>query len=432
MTKDEFLSKAKEKGITNIQVVETTQNIGQIELINKALDTFEVSNYMSYQIKAEYNGKTVKAGSDYLDESILDLLIMKAIETDSNYQDDYLQDTSNNNEITDIPQIEISKDLDTLRKLDDIRKQYKEVSNLTLSYSEIYTKKHIFNSNGVNIETDSHVYEFVPEIVIPTEDGANDYDRVYLKTSKDELDMEYNLKTDIEMAIKQATKEKLQTKKYNVIIDSNVMSTILSNMIKMISADSIRLKLSCLENKLNEKLFSDKITIVEDPTNRKYPGMTKFDDEGTITSRKEIVTKGVLKTYLYNIKEAKEQNQKTTGNGYNGISTKNMYIMPGSKSLEELFKELKNGIYITDCMGSMETAINATTGNISLQVFGFIIENGKIKCGFVPSVMTTTIYELLSQVEDISKEVIFKKESTGSPCLLINNISIAGSDKSDK
>ena len=229
MTNNEFLSKAKEKGITNIQVVETTQNIGQIELINKALDTFEVSNYMSYQIKAEYNGKTVKAGSDYLDESILDLLIMKAIETDSNYQDDYLQDTSNNNEITTIPQIEISKDLDTLRKLDDIRKQYKEVSNLTLSYSEIYTKKHIFNSNGVNIETDSHVYEFVPEIVIPTEDGANDYDRVYLKTSKDELDMEYNLKKDIEMAIKQATKEKLQTKKYNVILLLKGPTTIITD-----------------------------------------------------------------------------------------------------------------------------------------------------------------------------------------------------------
>ena len=187
MTNNEFLSKAKENGITNIQVVETTQNIGKVELINKGLDTFEVSNYMSYQIKAEYNGKTVKAASDYLDESILDLLIMKATETDSNYQDDYLQDTSNNNEIITTPQIEISKDLDTLRKLDDIRKQYKEVSNLTLLYSEIYTKKHIFNSNGVNIETDSHVYKFTPEIVIPTEDGVNDYDRVYLKTSKDGL-----------------------------------------------------------------------------------------------------------------------------------------------------------------------------------------------------------------------------------------------------
>ena len=78
-------------------------------------------------------------------------------------------------------------------------------------------------------------------------------------------------------------------------------------------------------------------------------------------------------------------------------------------------------------MGSMETAINANTGTISLQVFGFIIENGKIKCGFVPSVMTTTIYELLTQVEDISNEVIFTKESAGSPCLFINNISIASS-----
>lgn len=429
MTNSEFLDKAKEKKITNIQVVEVTQNMGQIELINTALETFEISDYTSYQIKAEYNNKTVKVSSDYLDENILDVLITKATETDSKYQDEYLQDTFNNNETATIPQIEMSKDLEILRKLDDIRKQYKEVSNLTLFYSETYTKKRIFNSNGVNIETASHTYEFVPEIVVLTKDGANDYDKVYLKTSKDELNMEYNLKKDMEMAIKQATKEKLQTKKYNVIIDSTVMSYILSNMIKMISADSIRLKVSCLENKLNQKIFSDKITIIENPTDKKYPGMTKFDNEGTLTARKEIVKEGVLKTYLYNIKEAKVQKKKTTGNGYNGISTKNMYIMPGDKSLEELFKKLKNGIYITDCMGSMGMAINANTGTISLQVFGFIIENGQIKCGFVPSIMTTTIYELLTQVEDISKDVIFDRESTGSPCLLIKGISIVSHDE---
>ena len=128
MTNQEFLDKAKEKGISNIQVVEVTQNVGQIELINKTLETYEVSNHISYQIKAEYNGKTVKATSDYLDESILDLLIMKATTTDSKYQDEYLQDTSNNNEITDTFQIEMSKDLDTLKKLDDIRAQYKQIA----------------------------------------------------------------------------------------------------------------------------------------------------------------------------------------------------------------------------------------------------------------------------------------------------------------
>lgn len=424
-----FFQKAKAKGIENIQIVEITENTGQMELINKGLETFEISNHTGYQIKAEYNGKTVKAASDYLDESILDTIIMKATYTDSKYQDDYLTDKSHNNKMDDMPQIDISNELDVLKELDDIRKDYPEVNNLTLSYSEIYEKKRIVNSNGVDIETACHLYEFVPEIVTKEKDSTTSYDRVYLKTNKDSLNMKDNLIKDIKMALKQTKKEKLKTQKYDIIVDSTVMKSILSNFIDMLSATNIRQKISCLEGKLNEKVFSDKLTIIEDPKNDDYPGATIFDDEGTETEKKEIIKDGVLKTYLYNIKEAKEQNQKTTGNGYSSISTRNMYIKPGDKTLEEMMKKLKNGIYITDCMGSMNTAINPNTGNISLQIFGFIIENGEIKCGFEPSVMTTTIFELLSNIEEIENQVTFIKQSVGSPCLLVKDISIASSEK---
>lgn len=428
MTSKTFFQKAKAKGIENIQIVETTENTGQIELINKELETFEISNHTGYQIKAEYNGKTVKATSDYLDESILDTIIMKVTYTDSKYQDDYLTDKTHNNKIDDMPQIDISNELDVLKELDDIRKDYPEVNSLTLSYSEIYEKKRIVNSNGVDIETACHLYEFVPEIVTKEKDSTTSYDRVYLKTNKNSLNMKDNLIKDIKMALKQAKKEKLKTKKYDIIVDSTVMKSILSNFIDMLSAINIRQKISCLEGKLNEKVFSDKLTIIEDPKNEDYPGATIFDDEGTETEKKEIIKDGVLKTYLYNIKEAKEQNKKTTGNGYSSISTRNMYIKPGDKTLEEMMKKLKNGIYITDCMGSMNTAINPNTGNISLQIFGFIIENGEIKCGFEPSVMTTTIFELLSNIEEIENQVTFIKQSVGSPCLLVKDISIAGSE----
>ena len=429
MTSKTFFQKAKAKGIENIQIVEITENTGQMELINKELETFEISNHTGYQIKAEYNGKTVKAASDYLDESILDTIIMKATYTDSKYQDDYLTDKSHNNKMDDMPQIDISNELDVLKELDDIRKDYPEIDSLTLSYSEIYEKKRIVNSNGVDIETACHLYEFVPEIVTKEKDSTTSYDRVYLKTNKDSLNMKDNLIKDIKMALKQTKKEKLKTQKYDIIVDSTVMKSILSNFIDMLSATNIRQKISCLEGKLNEKVFSDKLTIVEDPKNEDYPGATIFDDEGTETKKKEIIKDGVLKTYLYNIKEAKEQNQKTTGNGYSNISTRNMYIKPGDKTLDEMMKKVKNGIYITDCMGSMNTAINPNTGNISLQIFGFIIENGEIKCGFEPSVMTTTIFELLSNIEEIENQVTFIKRSVGSPCLLVKDISIASSEK---
>lgn len=159
-----------------------------------------------------------------------------------------------------------------------------------------------------------------------------------MKTNKDSLNMKDNLIKDIKMALKQTKKEKLKTQKYDIIVDSTVMKSILSNFIDMLSATNIRQKISCLEGKLNEKVFSDKLTIIEDPKNDDYPGATIFDDEGTETEKKEIIKDGVLKTYLYNIKEAKEQNQKTTGNGYSSISTRNMYIKPGDKTLEEMMK----------------------------------------------------------------------------------------------
>lgn len=429
MTNEEFIQKAQIKGIKNIQITEITENVGQIGLINKNLDTFDIQNHVSYQIKAEYNEKTVKASSDYLDENVLDTIIMKATYTDSKYQDDYLTDTKNNNKIASEHPIDISNILETLKNLDDVRKDFPRVTSLQLSYIETYEKKRIVNNNGAEIETASHLYKFIPEIVINDQESSTNYTQVYLKTNKEALNMKENLMKDIKMAIKQTTKEKLQTKKYNIIIDSVVMESILAKFIDMISAANIRQKLSCLEGKINEKIFSEKLNIIEDPQNKNYPGITIFDDEGIKTEKKEIIKDGVLKTYLYDIKEAKEQNTNSTGNGYGNISTRNMYIKAGNKTLEEMLKKLKDGIYITDCMGSMNTAINTNTGNISIQVFGFIVENGKIKCGFEPSILTTTIFELLTNIEAIENKVTFIKQSVGSPCLLVKDMSIASRKK---
>ena len=149
----------------------------------------------------------------------------------------------------------------------------------------------------------------------------------------------------------------------------------------MVSAANIREKTSCLEKKINTKVFSEKLTIIEDPRDKKYPGYRLFDDEGTETYKKNIVKNGIIETSISNIKEAKINKSISTGNAYSGIGTRNMYIVPGEKTLEELLQELDNGIYITDYMGASGTSISTVTGNISLQIFGFKIEDGKIVSG---------------------------------------------------
>jgi predicted Zn-dependent protease len=79
-------------------------------------------------------------------------------------------------------------------------------------------------------------------------------------------------------------------------------------------------------------------------------------------------------------------------------------------------------------MGASNTSISATTGNISLQIFGFIIEDGKIKSGFNPCIMTTSIFELFNNVKLIGDTLEFTNTKAASPILLIENISVASSN----
>ena len=419
-----FFEEAKKKKITNIQISEKTVVESSVELINGEMESFDDGNNTNYGIKAEYKGKTVTVNSNYLDSDIIDLLTLKAKVTDSKYEDDYLDNKKPipHNEPLDF---DISCEIRRLKELSEIRKEYPGVEKMSFYFSESYTNTRIINSNGVDISTDSHICYFSAEAIAKNNSDFTSYDRKVIETSKEKIDFEKIIRDVAEKVTIQSNKKKITTGKYTILLDSNVAGRIFSNLVNMLSATNIRNKVSCLENQLDKKVFSEKLTIIEDPTNNKYPGYQLFDNEGTDTRKKTIVDQGKLKTFLYDIKEAKLKGVTPTGNSFRGIGTRNMYVEPGRKSSQELIESIENGIYIVDYMGSMGTSINTVTGAISIQIFGFLIKNGKIICGINSSVMTTTIFELLNNIKEIGSELEFTSLTSASPSLLIKDISIA-------
>ena len=419
-----FFQKAQEKGIKKVQITEKEIRNSTVEIINGNLESFNDYDNIDYQVKAEYQQKTVKLTTNYLAEDIIDLIILKAESTDTSYEDEYIE-TKNKISKNKKRNININKELKSLKELDKVREKYPEIQKLTTYFSETYTNTRIVNTNNVDISTDSHLSNFIVEAVVEKEGERTSYDKTILETDKENINFQKITEEVIEKALLQSTKEKLETQKYNIVLDSYVASNIISHLVNMLSATSIRNKISCLEKKINKKVFSKQLNIIEDPTNKKYPGYRLFDDEGTTTYKKDIIKNGIIKTYLYNIKEAKIKNISSTGNGYNGIGTKNMYVIPGKKGLQEMCKEVKNGLYITDYMGASGTSINSVNGQISLQIFGFIIKDGKLVSGFEPSIMTTTIFELLSNIQEIGSDLQFTNSSCASPSIEIKDISIA-------
>ena len=427
MNYNEFFTLGKEKGLDNIQITATTVESIEIEFIDEKLENYINTNHTNYSIKAEKNKKTETLTSDYLDKDIIDLLLFKIDNTDTFYENEYIEkkEIKDNNRFIEV---DADREFNILKDIYKNKNKDNRISKITAAYEDSYIKTEIINSNGAHLETSSHNYLFYIDVLVEDNKNSISYDKQVLKTNKEEIDFENIVNSTLEEALLMINKEDLETKKYNVILSNKVASRILSHLEDMLNQQNIRTKTSCMCSKLNKEIFNNLITIIEDQPNEKLPGYRLFDDEGTETKKKMIVENGILKSYFSNIKEAKINNIKSTGNGYGSISTRNMFINPSNTTNQDIFKELKNGIYITDYMGASNTSISATTGNISLQIFGFIIEDGKIKSGFNPCIMTTSIFELFNNVKLIGDTLEFTNTKAASPILLIENISVASSN----
>ena len=425
MNIQEFISYAKEEGFTNIQIMEDTCNEVEVSYIDETLDNNNSSYNSSYTIKAEKNNKTVKMNTDYLDKTIVGYLNLKIENEDSSYEDEYLSDSTNNNNLS-VNKVEIQDYLDMLKDVYKFKEKYTNIKSITTDLYGASKKKRIVNSNGVDMSTVNESYNFYCEVLVEDGDNLVSHSNSSLKTKIKDIDIKGLVEQTIEEAELMINKEELKTGKYDIVLSSSVAGSILSKIMSGTYASAIREKTSIYVDKKDKNIANDKITITEDPRNDKYPGVELFDNDGIQTTKKCLVKNGILQTYLYNIKEAKLAGVESTGNAFNGIGTRNMYINPGDKSKEELFKTMKDGLYITDYMGSSGTSVNVSTGSISLQIFGFVIENGKMKCGFEPCVMTTTFSELLHNVEEVGKDLEFYNFSSASPELYIKNISVAG------
>ena len=95
------------------------------------------------------------------------------------------------------------------------------------------------------------------------------------------------------------------------------------------------------------------VTIVDDPFRKRALGGAPCDDEGVPAQKIVLLDKGVVKTFVYNMKWATKAGAKSTGHaarGYNsmpGIGSHSLYIENGTTPVDDLIKGLDVGFYLT-------------------------------------------------------------------------------------
>ncbi|MGA1862649.1 TldD/PmbA family protein [Deferribacter thermophilus] len=200
------------------------------------------------------------------------------------------------------------------------------------------------------------------------------------------------LEENIEMVSKNALKRALQNLDADyapagemcVVLSSSAGGTMIHEAVGHgLEADLATNGLSVYQNKVGEKVASEKITVIDDATLDGKRGSFYFDDEGVKAQRTVLIENGILKSYMFDRLYAMKNDVKSTGNGRRQsyrykpiVRMTNTFIASGNDKPEDIIKSVDFGIYVVKMGGGQ---VNTVNGDFVFEVNeGYLIEKGRV------------------------------------------------------
>jgi PmbA protein len=153
-------------------------------------------------------------------------------------------------------------------------------------------------------------------------------------------------------------------------VDNRSAGRMVSMLLGPLSGSSLQQKRSFLEGKLGVPVFSDKMTIVDDPLLVGGLGSRLWDSEGIAARQRPLVDGGVLKSYYIDSYYGRKLGTAPTSGNASNLSWTIGEHDPGA-----LVAAVSDGIFVTGFLGGNS---NGLTGDFSLGVRGFRIRDGKL------------------------------------------------------
>ena len=324
----------------------------------------------------------------------------------------------------------IGKKISLLKEMESLALLNKKIKSVVKSgYSESLDETIIINSNGLERYAKRTVFSYGISCLASDNNEIQVGGEGTVKKIFGEVDFRSTTQVAVENAVKLLGAKRIKTGNYPIVLNQNVGCDFLSLFDSSFSSFSVQKNVSLLKGKLNQKICSEILNIIDDGTMSNGIATSSFDDDGTPTQKTIIIENGILKNCLYDLYTANKDNVKSTGNasrGYSGLSVpapSNIYIEKGEKSFDALLKEMNNGLYITEIMG-MHNA-DSISGEFSVGVNGFLVENGEIKYPVHGITIAGNILEMFNNITSIGNDLKFYG-SIGSPSILIGRLSVAG------
>jgi len=222
-----------------------------------------------------------------------------------------------------------------------------------------------------------------------------------------------------EKTVSRLDAQKLKTGKYPVMFAADVATGLLGHLVMAISGGNLYRKSSFLLDHLGKQVLPEWFNVSERPHVLRGLASSPFDSEGVFTQDREIITDGVLATYLLTSYAARKMDMTPTGHA-GGIH--NWVVQSTGQNFEQMLKELGTGLLVTEVMGQ---GVNIVTGDYSRGAAGFWVENGEIQFPVSEITIASNLKEMFNQIVAVGNDVETRSQiQTGS--ILLESMKVAG------
>jgi len=320
----------------------------------------------------------------------------------------------------------VLKILDGLRALKKVDETLDASGRAVLGVSEDF----IVNSLGIERMRKSSRLSFGIEALKKGDNGeiGTGYDYFITRSIKGLKFEEVGENAAIK-AVKNIGGKRIEGGNYDLILDERTTLRTLERIVGYgANAFYIMKKSSYYYGKMGLKVASEKLNIIDDPLYPSGWASSPFDDEGYPCSRVRLVEKGLLANYITDSYTSNALNIENNGHAARPDlaekplpSLTNLQTAPGDYDDDELFRDVKRGIYVYD---SSLGPVGGSTNISSLIDHGFLVEDGDLKHPVKNAMIGSTVFEILQSVDAVGRRI---RNEAGriAPKIRIRNIRVS-------
>ncbi len=440
MNKEAWIQCALNKGIEGFEIYQSEQKGRSITWFEGEMEALTTSNILGTSIRGIYHGNMAHMALEKVEDEAMDSVLDSLIEQAENVTSEDLAQLRKPEKFEEVsshrlwvePSVEQIKE--TLSDLEKKIAAYDQrvIQVASLGWEQSSGTRTIINSFGLNVEDHDCVQYLVASVVVSENGVVKDDYKIEVIENLALFDQESFVKDLCEKALFKLKATSMPSRQLPVILSKEAMTSLFNAFMGLFNGDLIYKGISPIKNRLNEAIFSKKITIIDNPKNTDCLSIANFDDEGCPTQRTVLVHDGIFTNMLLDTKSANRLHLESTGNGFKSgyasnvsVQPMNCCIQPGTKSFEKMCQEMKDGLVIDNLQG-LHCGIDFVSTNFSLQCSGYLIKDGKKDKAIQLITIADSFLNLMNKVIDVGSDLDWQYHQVASPSIRFSECAISG------